>query len=416
MMDDEKTGVPCLDGASRGYLSTNNGAESARTGADLLSAIAEYRRYLAEMAPGGDAVQDPAASDGNGTRDDDDIAATDLASTTESQTNAVAENRPMSAPLSTTITSPDWSPGDDDRFLPEADPTRPDPAPAPGMAHNARPDGTGSSVRVASSDDTPHPLRAAAILVICCATLVCLIALFEQSIRPTSSQNPLAEATVVQHTSLTTKDAIGQAASASGVSEIGSTSTPQPSVTAVASTPTATTTPPARRQSPIAVAPVLVHPEQGHSYKNPIVFEWEGQLGPGQSYMVRGASSRTGTSIVSPPLQDRAWATDIRGEDFGEWHWQVALLQGDREAAVSQDCLIWFTPLDPSVPSSCPLGSRGDVNCDGEINTGDLTVCYVEMKCDPAVQECSTRCDLNGDGVVNVDDITIWYENYKGSL
>ncbi len=191
--------------------------------------------------------------------------------------------------------------------------------------------------------------------------------------------------------------------------------TPAPATPLPQATRQNLTASPAVPPTSAAVVPRFVKPENGMSYQNPIIFEWEGRLGSGQHFEVRGQSSRTGKQIVSPPLGENTWATDIAGEDYGEWRWWVVLLQGEQQISYSEACLIWFTPLGTGGGSSCPLAGQGDLNCDGEINVDDLQICYSEMRCDPAVQECTLRCDLDGNGTVDVHDFAIWYKNYRGN-
>ena len=107
------------------------------------------------------------------------------------------------------------------------------------------------------------------------------------------------------------------------------TSTPRPSATA----PELTT---------YAVQPVLLSPQEGSTHKNPVVFEWQGELSAGQVYIVNGINARTQYQITSPPLTTSTWATQIPAEAFGEWQWSVSVVRHNTTLATSEQGKFWF--------------------------------------------------------------------------
>lgn len=112
------------------------------------------------------------------------------------------------------------------------------------------------------------------------------------------------------------------------------TSTPQPATRAPTFTPV-----------PAAVKPVLVFPEQGQTYPNPIAFQWQGNLGPGQAYRVVVRHTESGTSIPSGLLTSSSWSTGLPADKFGEWRWTVAVVQSDQVVVSSSEWSFWFNPI-----------------------------------------------------------------------
>jgi hypothetical protein len=91
-----------------------------------------------------------------------------------------------------------------------------------------------------------------------------------------------------------------------------------------------------------AVRPVLKLPEQGKTYQNPVVFRWEGTLGPSQVYVVRGRNPDKQAALASPPLSAATWTTNIPFDKFGEWIWTVSVQQGGSVLATSAEARFWF--------------------------------------------------------------------------
>jgi len=120
-----------------------------------------------------------------------------------------------------------------------------------------------------------------------------------------------------------------------------STPTPAPTVT---SAPPATPTAQEREPSP-ASAPQRIAPSQGDSFKNPIVFQWSGSLGGGQSYQVT-ASHRVSNHVVqSELLTTESWSTSLPEDKAGEWVWSVAVVQDGNAVATSSQGMFWFDPF-----------------------------------------------------------------------
>ncbi|MGC9398148.1 MAG: serine/threonine-protein kinase [Anaerolineae bacterium] len=111
------------------------------------------------------------------------------------------------------------------------------------------------------------------------------------------------------------------------------TSTPRPTSTRPAAPPA---------YSSNAVQPVLLSPQQDSTQKNPLIFQWEGELGPGQAYVVKGINTRTQYEISSPPLSTTAWRTEVPAEAFGEWRWSVSVVQNETVLSTSEEGKFWF--------------------------------------------------------------------------
>lgn len=120
-----------------------------------------------------------------------------------------------------------------------------------------------------------------------------------------------------------------------------STRKPFPSATAT-ERPTATPT-----EMPV-VTPVLMFPEQGQTYRSPITFQWRGGLGSGQFYLVRAWHAESGFAIESSSMWTTSWTADLPAEKFGDWRWNVSVLQNGRVVVTSAEGMFWFDPFPGS--------------------------------------------------------------------
>jgi len=128
--------------------------------------------------------------------------------------------------------------------------------------------------------------------------------------------------------------------------------TPVPTVaTGGTATPVgvATATAPAELPPGVVVpsAPQLVLPKYGKTLDNPIEFQWMGLLGSGQSYVVHAENIEPGHgyAIDSPPLTDSEWAVELPGEAFGEWVWEVRVVQNGVVLTTSSQGKFWHDPF-----------------------------------------------------------------------
>jgi len=142
--------------------------------------------------------------------------------------------------------------------------------------------------------------------------------------------------------------------------------TPSPSPTIVVTeTPSQTMTTDIATVTPIATqrpvtppAPVLLSPAQGDTHQSPVTFQWQGTLYDNQTYVVRAWNTRTGYSVQSAALTSRSWVVDLPAEAYGEWKWQVRVVQSGNVLVTSQEGMFWFDPFPGSSPISTPPSSR----------------------------------------------------------
>ena len=143
------------------------------------------------------------------------------------------------------------------------------------------------------------------------------------------------------------------------------TLTPRPT-----STPTFTPPPPSKTPTltssstprlkppspPSAVAPELVSPSKGGTFKNPIAFQWNGTLYAGQAYQVVAYHAESGYVIQSGLLTTQSWETEgLPGDKYGEWRWYVVVLDDGAEIIRSEEWLFWFRPFEPPTsPENTP--------------------------------------------------------------
>ena len=142
-------------------------------------------------------------------------------------------------------------------------------------------------------------------------------------------------------------------------------STDTPTVTpSPTHTPTRTPSPtrtPTRTSSPTptvtrvsAISPVLKFPEQGRTYGSPITFQWEGTLVTGQAYLVRTWHPESNSSIESPSLYTTSWTANLPAERYGEWRWNVSVLQGGVVIVPAAEGMFWFDPFTSPLPTPRP--------------------------------------------------------------
>lgn len=105
---------------------------------------------------------------------------------------------------------------------------------------------------------------------------------------------------------------------------------------------------------PVAKKPILISPAQGQTYTNAIQFEWNGTLYSGQFYQVTALNMRTGRKEQSDMLRNSTWTVSISADQFGEWHWSVAVIQNGQKVTESDEGMFWFKPYS-SQPSTSPL-------------------------------------------------------------
>jgi hypothetical protein len=128
--------------------------------------------------------------------------------------------------------------------------------------------------------------------------------------------------------------------------------TPTPSVTPSATashTPTPSATP-SQTPVPAAVTPELIEPALGATYQNPITFRWKGLLIPGETYQVTAYHRESGRTIQSALLTTELWVTKLPPDQFGQWHWGVAVVRYGDVVAESAGGMFWFNPFPKEPP------------------------------------------------------------------
>ncbi len=125
-----------------------------------------------------------------------------------------------------------------------------------------------------------------------------------------------------------------------------------------ASTPTLTST-----QRPPPPPPRLVKPEAnatvGRNQVTQVTFEWqwEQDLGWGQTFQVFVLHKPTGKSFASPELLTSRWSTELPVPEYiGDCRWLVVIVQSHKAVAQSEEWNFWFSPFgsDGPVPSDTP--------------------------------------------------------------
>jgi hypothetical protein len=92
----------------------------------------------------------------------------------------------------------------------------------------------------------------------------------------------------------------------------------------------------------------LLAPSQGGTFKNPIVFEWGGSLGGGQSYQVTASHRNSGQVLQSGLLGTQSWSAGLPDDKVGEWVWSVSVVQNGGAVSTSPQGMFWFDPFSGS--------------------------------------------------------------------
>jgi len=115
------------------------------------------------------------------------------------------------------------------------------------------------------------------------------------------------------------------------------------------SAPITPTLPLEEQPATVMVVPILVLPVNGSTSRNPVRFEWEGQLCANQTYRVTAYQIGGSAGEQSPHLTATGWEVTFDGDAYGGWQWVVAVLEGERVMAISDTGQFWFDPFADSV-------------------------------------------------------------------
>jgi serine/threonine-protein kinase len=118
-----------------------------------------------------------------------------------------------------------------------------------------------------------------------------------------------------------------------------SSDTPAPTATSAA------TAGPQETAPAQATTPQRMAPSEGGTFKNPIVFQWEGSLSAGQSYQVTASHRSSGHVVQSGLLATKMWSTGLPDDRVGEWVWSVSVVQDGSAVANSSQGMFWFDPF-----------------------------------------------------------------------
>ncbi len=127
------------------------------------------------------------------------------------------------------------------------------------------------------------------------------------------------------------------------------TTTPTPTPTQTA-TRTPGPTRPLLSPTPGVVQPRQSSPALGANITrvSQVTLEWEGSLGGNQAFRVVLYHVNTGYTIQSPDLRISTWTTGLPAERYGEYRWQVVVVQGDTVLTRTDEWHFWFDPIGGS--------------------------------------------------------------------
>jgi len=94
------------------------------------------------------------------------------------------------------------------------------------------------------------------------------------------------------------------------------------------------------------VSPHLWEPTAGQEVSSDVTFEWRGSLQGNQTFRVILRHVSTSEGFESPDLTTSTWATTLTGDKYGEYRWQVVVVQGNAIVARSaEEWHFWFIPV-----------------------------------------------------------------------
>lgn len=112
---------------------------------------------------------------------------------------------------------------------------------------------------------------------------------------------------------------------------------------------------PGEPTQPEVIVPELILPYYGLSYKNPVRFEWRGQLQAGQIYRLEVVHADVEKGLVYRiDTQSTTVDPNLPEEKFGELRWTVSVIEAGNEVSRSTQGMFWFAPYMGG-PDQSPL-------------------------------------------------------------
>ena len=90
------------------------------------------------------------------------------------------------------------------------------------------------------------------------------------------------------------------------------------------------------------------------------VLRWEGELGPGQFFVVRLWYLGLERARRSEPLTTNCWNARLPAEWYGGWRWQVDVVQGTTVLVKSDEWDFWFDPFPRPHTPYPPINPCGE--------------------------------------------------------
>jgi hypothetical protein len=100
--------------------------------------------------------------------------------------------------------------------------------------------------------------------------------------------------------------------------------------------------------------PVLLEPQAGYKYPNPITFRWDGPLNEGEAFQVTAWHVKTGERVQTSPMTEREWIFGLHKDLVGEWRWVVWVVQESQVLATSEEWFFWLDPHEGPGPREWP--------------------------------------------------------------
>ena len=187
---------------------------------------------------------------------------------------------------------------------------------------------------------------------------------------PTFTQTPTPAFTATAVPSATHTATWTPTATSTPTAPAAPSATPPPTATSTATStpplrtatpPTATVTPTASpTASSPAAAPVLLEPQAGFKYPNPVTFRWDGPLHEGEAFQVTAWHVKSGERVQTSPLTGLEWTYSLHKDLVGEWRWVVWVVKEGQVLVTSEEWFFWLDPHEGPGPREWPTRQLPD--------------------------------------------------------
>jgi len=127
---------------------------------------------------------------------------------------------------------------------------------------------------------------------------------------------------------------------------------------------------------------------------------------------VTGGGSFVSLDRTVKPGEEVTFKVGVKAPAEGDYLLVYDMLQDGVSWFEDKNNLAWEKAVKVKAVDSCAKNGKGDINCDGLINTADYDIWKTEFLDVLRGVIGTKRSDVNGDGIVNLIDFGIWRSNW----